>query len=355
MVAERYPEDFDGIVAGAPANHWTHHLSGFVWDEIALNEKPESKITIEQLPVIEKAALAACDAQDGVKDGLIEDPRKCRFDPSVLLCKGAPTAECLTQPQIETLNKIYAGPKNPKTGEQIYPGYEPGGEAEAGGWSVWILGLSLQSLFGNSFMGQAVHEQTDWDWHTMDFDRDVRLADEKTAAVLNSYNPDLRSFRDQGGKLIQYHGWADAAIAPRDSIEFYEKVAMFLNQYPDPRSSNPGDISAFYRLFMVPGLQHCVGGAGPVSFGNDDIAAALNATQDDADRDVFLALDRWVTQGIAPEKLVGTGKIGADPKTGAGGTALSRPLCAYPAVARYNGRGDTNAAENFTCVKPPAP
>ena len=355
MVAERYPEDFDGIVAGAPANHWTHHLSGFVWDEIALNEKPESKITIEQLPVIEKAALAACDAQDGVKDGLIEDPRKCRFDPSVLLCKGAPTAECLTQPQIETLNKIYVGPKNPKTGEQIYPGYEPGGEAEAGGWSVWILGLSLQSLFGNSFMGQAVHEQTNWDWRTMDFDRDVRLADEKTAAVLNSYNPDLRSFRDQGGKLIQYHGWADAAIAPRDSIEFYEKVATFLNQYPDPRSSNPGDISAFYRLFMVPGLQHCVGGAGPVSFGNDDIAAALNATQDDADRDVFLALDRWVTQGIAPEKLVGTGKIGADPKTGAGGTALSRPLCAYPAVARYNGRGDTNAAENFTCVKPPAP
>jgi hypothetical protein len=259
--AERYPEDFDGIVAGAPANHWTHHLSGFVWDEIALNEKPESKITTEQLPVIEKAALAACDAQDGVKDGLIEDPRECRFDPSVLLCKGAPAAECLTQPQIETLKKIYAGPKNPKTGEQIYPGYEPGGEAESGGWSPWILGLSLQSLFGNSFMGQAVHEQTNWDWHTMDFDRDVRLADEKTAAVLNSYNPDLRSFRDHGGKLIQYHGWADAAIAPRDSIDFYEKVASFLNQYPDPRSSNPGDTSAFYRLFMVPGLQHCVGGA----------------------------------------------------------------------------------------------
>lgn len=354
MEAERYPEDFDGIIAGAPANHWTHHFAGFVWNEIALNETPESKITVEQLPAIEKAALAACDAQDGVKDGLIEDPRQCHFDPSVLLCHGSPTAQCLSQPQIEALKKIYSGPKDPKTGSQIYPGYEPGTEAEAGAWSLWILGPSAQSLFGNTFFGQAVHEQSHWDWRTMDFDRDVSLADEKTAAILNSYNPDLRSFRDHGGKLIEYHGWGDAAIAPRDSIDFYERVAAFLKQYPDPRSNNPGDIGGFYRLFMVPGMQHCGGGPGPVSFGNDDIAA-LSATPDDADHDVLLTLDRWVNEGIAPEKLIGTGKIGADPKTGAGGTKLSRPLCAYPTVAHYKGQGDTNAAENFDCVKPLAP
>jgi hypothetical protein len=351
MEAERYPEDFDGIIAGAPANHWTHHFAGFVWNEMALNGKPESKIAIEQLPTIQKAALAACDALDGVKDGLIEDPRECHFDQSVLLCHGAASADCLTQPQVEALEKIYAGPKNPRTGEQIYPGYEPGSEAEPGGWSLWILGPSAHSLFGNSFYGQAVHEDPHWDWRTMDFDRDVRLADEKTGAILNSYNPDLRSFRDHGGKLIQYHGWSDAAIAPRDSINFYEDVRAFLGQYPDPRSTNPTDIQGFYRLFMVPGMQHCSGGQGATSFGNDDIAA-LKSNPDDAENDILLALDRWVTQGVAPETIIATGRIGGDAKSGSEGVRLTRPLCAYPAVARYKGQGDTNAAENFECRVP---
>ena len=353
MEAERFPVDFDGIIAGAPANYWTHHFTGFVWNEIALNAKPESKITPEHLPAIEKAALAACDALDGVKDGLIQDPRQCHFDPTVLLCQGAPRADCLTQPQIETLQKIYAGPKNPKTGDQIYPGYEPGTEAEPGAWSIWIVGLSVQSFFGNSFYSGAVHEDPHWDWHTMDFDRDLRLADEKTASILNSDNPDLRSFRDHGGKLIQYHGWGDAAIAPRDSIAFYEKVRTFLERYPDPRSTAPTDIQAFYRLFMVPGMQHCTGGPGAISFGNDELES-LNAKPDDANHDILLALDRWVTQGVAPDKLIASGKIGADPKTKTEGIPLTRPLCAYPAVARYKGKGDTNAAENFTCVQEPA-
>jgi feruloyl esterase len=349
MEAQRYPEDFDGIIAGAPANNWTHHFTGFVWNEVALNGKPESKIAIEQLPAIQKAALAACDTLDGVKDGLIEDPRKCQFDPSVLLCRGASGADCLSQPQIDALKKIYAGPKNPRTGQQIYPGYEPGTEAEQGAWGLWIVGLSVQSLFGNTFFGQAVYEDPHWDWRTFDFDRDVALADEKTASILNSYNPDLGSFRDRGGKLIQYHGWGDAAIAPRDSINFYEKVQAFLKRYPDPRSAGSTDIQAFYRLFMVPGLQHCTDGPGPTSFGNDEFAA-LASTPDDADHDVLLALDRWVTQGVAPDKIIGSGALGADPKSGSKGTPLTRPLCAYPAVARYKGHGDTNAAENFTCA-----
>jgi len=350
MEAERYPEDFDGIIAGAPANNWTHHFTGFVWNEIALNAKPESKITIEQLPAIQKAALAACDTLDGVKDGLIEDPRECHFVPSVLLCHGATGADCLTQPQIDALKKIYSGPTNPRTGEQIYPGYEPGTEDEQGAWAFWILGPSAQSLFGNSFFGQAVFEDPHWDWRTMDFDHDVSLADEKASSILNSYNPDLRSFRDHGGKLIQYKGWGDAAIAPRDSIGFYEKVRAFLRRFPDPRSGNPGDIQSFYRLFRVPGLQHCTSGPGPTSFGNDEFAA-LAATPDDADHDILLALDRWVTQGVAPEKMIGSGNIGADAKSGFKGTPLTRPLCAYPAVARYKGQGDTNAAENFACLE----
>ena len=354
MEAERHPEDFDGIIAGAPANHWTHHFSGFVWNELALNAKPESRITADQLPAIEKAALAACDTLDGVKDGLISDPRKCHFDPSVLLCHGSSGADCLTQPQIEALKEIYAGPKNPKTGEQIYPGYEPGTEAENGAWVGWILPApqvpagSAQWLFGNGFFSRVVFEDPQWDWHTMDFDRDVRAADEKTGFALNAYNPDLRTFRDHGGKLIQYHGWGDAAIAPRDSINFYEKVSAFLSRYPDPRSTNPADVRAFYRLFMVPGMGHCTGGPGPTNFGNYASKPGLPV---DADHDVLLALDRWVTQNVAPDKLIGTGEIGADPKSGKGGVPLTRPLCTFPKVARYKGSGDTNLSENFECVQ----
>jgi feruloyl esterase len=345
MEAERYPEDFDGILAGAPANNWTHQFVGFAWNEIALDAAPESKITVAQLPAIEKAALNACDALDGVKDGVIGDPRQCHFDPSVLLCHGAQTAECLSQPQIDALKKIYSGPVSPRTGRQIYPGYEPGTEAEPGGWSTWIIGDSLQSLFANSLFSGAVYEDPHWDWHSIVFDRDLRQADEKTASILNSYNPDLRSFRDHGGKLIQYHGWGDAAIAPLDSIAFYEKVKEFLGRYPDPRSSNPSDIQSFYRLYMVPGMQHCGGGPGAVSFGNGGHGTT-------PDNDIQLALDRWVTQGIAPDAIIASGTIGADPKTGSKGVPITRPLCVYPAVAKYKGAGDTNAAENFECVQP---
>ena len=329
MKAERYPEDFDGIIAGAPANHWTHHFAGFVWNELALNGKPESRITAEQLPAIEKAALAASDELDGVKDGLIEDPRKCHFDPSVLLCHGASSANCLTQPQIDALKLVYAGPKNPRTGEQIYPGYEPGGEAEPGTWAGWILSTphipqgSIQSFFGNGFFSLVVHEDPKWDWHRMDFDLDVKAADEKDAPIINSYNPDLRTFRDHGCKLIRYHGWSDEAIAPQDSINFYEKVTAFLASNPDPRAADAKNVQGFYRLFMVPGMSHCTGGPGPTSFGNGPTEAG---TPVDAEHDVLMALDRWVTQGVAPDKLIGSGRIG--------GSAPSRSRVPYARIPR---------------------
>jgi len=347
MEAERYPEDFDGILAGAPANHWTHHFTGFLWNELALNAKPESKIPAAKLPAIQKAALAQCDALDGVKDGLIEDPRACHFDPSVLLCHGVENAECLTRPQLDALQKIYSGPQDPTSGEQVYPGYEPGTEADPAAWGPWILG-PIQPAFANSFFSQAVHEDPHWDWHTADLGRELRLADEKTASILNSWNPDLRSFRAHGGKLIEYHGWGDAAIAPRDSIAFYEQVRKFLSDYPDPRSKEK-QIESFYRLFMVPGMQHCGGGPGATSFGNDDIPTV----PDDADHDIVLALDRWVTQGVAPDQIIANGKIGADAKANVVGTPLTRPLCVYPAIAHYKGQGDTNAAENFACLAEP--
>ena len=347
--AERYPEDFDGILAGAPANHWTHQIAGFLWDEMAMHAKPGSKIPSAKLSLIQETALDQCDELDGVKDGLIENPLSCHFDPSVLLCHGADSSECLTQPELDTLKKIYSGPKDPATGEQIYPGYEPGSEADPFGWSAWILG-DIQDEFANTFYGQAVHEDPQWDWHTADLHREVTLAEQKTAAILNSWSPDLRSFRDHGGKLIHYHGWSDSAVAPRDSVDYYERVQAFLSTYPDPRANNPASVESFYRLFMVPGMQHCAGGQGPTSFGNGDVPAGVS---DDADHDIVMALDRWVTQRIAPDRIIATGALGADPKTGVKGTPLTRPLCPFPAVAHYNGSGDTNAAENFSCVASP--
>jgi feruloyl esterase len=351
MEAQRYPEDFDGILAGAPANHWTHLLAGALWNELALKSKPESAISPAKLPAIQKAALAQCDALDGVKDGVIEDPRTCHFNPSVLLCHGAETSECLTQPQIDAIAKVYSGPKDSATGEQIFPGWEPGAEADPDGWGLWILG-PIQSAFANTFFGQALHEDPKWDWHTADLSREVRLADEKAASILNSWNPDLRSFRAHGGKLIQYHGWEDAAIAPRDSINYYEQVRTFLGRYPDPRPNGGAPIESFYRLFMVPGMQHCGGGQGPSNFGNG-YTSPESGIPVDADHDIILALDRWVTQGIAPERIIANGTIGGDPNVGVAGARLTRPLCVYPAVAHYKGQGDTNAAENFTCVAEP--
>ncbi len=351
MEAQRYPEDFDGIVAGAPANNWTRHFTGFVWNEKALGDAPKTLLPIAKLQLLQKAVLAKCDILDGVKDGLLEDPRICHFDPALLKCAGADGPDCLTAAQVEAIAKIYGGPVSPSTGERIYPGYEPGTEADPSGWSVWITG-GVQSMFGNSFYASAVYENPKWDWHTIDFDRDLKLANTKAGPILNSYNPDLRTFRAHGGKLIEYHGWGDGAIAPRDSIAYYENVESFLKQFPDPRSDNAQQpVQSFYRLFMVPGMGHCASGAGPNHFGNDDIPDPA-AWPQDADHDVVLALDRWVTQGIAPDQIIGTGKIGGDPKDPAKGVKMTRPLCAFPKVAHFKGTGDTNDAANFACLDP---
>jgi hypothetical protein len=348
MEAQRYPEDFKGIIAGAPASYWSHLLTGFVWNEQALLKDPASGIPSNKLPAIQKAVLAQCDALDGVKDGLIEDPRTCHFNPRELLCKSADGNDCLTAPQIETLKKIYEGPKNPRTGEQIFPGYPPGTEAVRGTWGAWIIppssqGVSIQSGFGNSYYGQAVFEQPGWDFRSLNFDSDVAFGDRKAGSILNAINPDLRSFRAHGGRLIQYHGWGDAAISPISSIEYYESVRAFLATYPDPRSDSSKPEQDFYRLFMVPGMGHCGGGAGPNNFGNNGPAAVSS----DPERDILSALERWVEKSVAPDRLIGSGTAVGDSSK-----KMTRPLCPYPQVARYSGAGDVNDASNFVCAAP---
>ena len=344
MEAQRYPDDFVGILAGAPASNWSHLFTAFVWNEHALLITPGSSIAPSKLPAIQRAVLATCDSVDGVKDGLIQDPRACRFDPSVLLCKGPDGADCLTAPQVAAVKKIYAGPKNPRTGEQIFPGQPPGTEGVPGGWSAWITPATpagaIQFGFGNSYYGAAVFEDPQWDFRTLDFDRDVRIGDAKAGPILNATSPDLRSFRAGGGKLIQYHGWGDAAIPTTSSIEYYESVRAFFARYPDARTTGTPPVDDFYRLFMVPGMGHCGGGAGPTRFGNGG-----PATSTDPEHDVFVALERWVERGVAPDRLVGTGAAVDNPAT-----TLTRPLCPYPNRAQYRGAGDVNDAANFICA-----
>jgi len=350
MEAQRYPEDFDGIVAGAPANNWSHMMAGMIWNEQALLGKDGSAIPAAKLPAIQKAALNACDAVDGVKDGLIEDPRACHFNPDVLQCKsGTDTPDCLTAPQLSALKKLYAGLKDPNTGKQIFPGFPPGTENRPGGWGLWITpakpDAAVQFVFGNTYFGQAVHEQPNWDFHSFTLTDDLALADRKAGWILDSTNPDLRSFRDHHGKLIQFHGWGDAAISPYNSIAYYESVRDFLTKYPDPRTDTTKSVSDFYRLFMVPGLGHCGSGAGTTDFGGPMQSSAPS----DPRRDVLSALDRWVEEGTAPDSIIAQGTVPDDATK-----KLTRPLCPYPQVAHYKGAGDPFDTASFECAVPPA-
>lgn len=346
MQAQRYPEDFDGIIAGAPANDWSYLLTGAAWNVQALLKEPGSAIPPTKLPAIQKAVIAACDQLDGIDDGLLEDPRQCQFDPAVLTCKAGDNADCLTAPQVTALRKIYQGPRNPRTGKQIFAGSAPGTEAVPGAWSSWTVTSppekSLQYGFGFSFFAHAVFEDPQFDIKTLEFDADIEYGHQKAGVHLNSSSPDLRSFRARGGKLIQFHGWGDAAIPAASSIDYYERVNSFMKRFPNPRAGGSSrETQDFYRLFMVPGMGHCAGGIGPRNFGQGSPVAG------DAEHDVLTALETWVEKGVAPERLIGTGVTGTQPQQ-----PLTRPLCVYPQVTRYKGSGDVNAAANFSCAAP---
>jgi hypothetical protein len=358
MEAQRFPGDFDGIIAGAPANFWTHLLAAAAWTQQALLETPQSYIPPAKLPAVQAAALAACDlVEDGVQDSIVADPRDCHFDPTVLQCTGADSNACLTGPQVTALKKIYAGPHNPRTGELIHPGYEAGAEAPAASFTLWETGPSLASI-GNALLNQfsvnffrfMVFDDSAYDIRHFNFDSDMTFTDHKSvngqslASVLNSNNPDLSAFQSHGGKLIHYHGWNDPAIGARNSINYYESVASA--QRPGKGHGKGEDkvglrrTQDFYRLFMVPGMLHCGGGPGPNNFGQGTPLA-------DADHDVVKALEQWVEHGIAPDRIVSTKFVNDNP---ASGVALTRPLCPYPQVALWTGIGDTNDAANFVCV-----
>jgi feruloyl esterase len=332
MEAQRYPADYDGILAGAPANYWTHLLTAAAADVETLNE-PGAYIPAAKLPAIQAATVAACDARDGVKDGVIDDPARCQFDPAQLLCKDADSNDCLTAPQVTALKKLYTGARD-AAGKQIFPGRVVGGETGLNAWADWITGRepnrSLMYAFSTQFFGNMVYENASWDYHTFQADRAAKTADDKLARTLNATDADLKRFRDRGGRLIMYHGWSDAAISPLNSIDYFQAVEAKMGAK---------DTAKFLRLYLAPGMTHCAGGPGPDSFGQ-----AVDRA--DAQHSVTKALEQWVEDGTAPQGIVAT-KYKAGP---ASEVVRTRPLCPYPQVARYKGSGNTDDAANFTCV-----
>ena len=323
--AQRFPADYDGILAGAPANYWTHLLASALWDAQATTLDAASYIPSSKLPAIASAVNAACDRQDGVLDGILNDPRQCHFDPAVLACKETETDKCLTPAQVTALKKLYQGAHD--SNGQIFPGFLPGAEEGEGGWSTWITGpapgRALLFLFANGYFANMIFEKADWNYKTADLSQATRASDTKGAKILNGTDPDLSQFKDRGGKLILYHGWNDPAISALSTINYYNQVQSKMGAQ---------SAASFVRLYMVPGMQHCGGGPG---------AASLNIGQ------VELALEDWVEKGVAPSKLTASKPAGAEPSADA---HLTRPLCPYPQAARYKGTGDPNSAENFQCV-----
>jgi hypothetical protein len=337
--AQRYPADYDGIIAGAPANYWTHLLGAALYNAQATTSDPASYIPMNKIPAIAKAVNAACDAQDGVKDGVLNDPRKCHFEPATLLCKTGDSDSCLTQPQVTTLKKLYDGPHF-SNGEKFFPGYMFGAEDGGGGWGLWITGTepgkSLIFYFGVGFYADMLYQQKDWDYKKANVDEAVAFADKKFAGVFNATDANLKSFESRGGKLIIYHGWDDAAISALNSINYYQSVVSKMGQK---------DADSFLRLYMVPGMQHCGGGPGTDVFGQAGFSPI-----NDPQHHMYLALEQWVEKGTAPSSIIASDLGGnAEPAPGAP-VAKTRPLCPYPQVAKYKGSGDTNDAANFVCA-----
>jgi len=313
--ATRFPNDFDGIIAGAAANPKTHLDAWRIWMGQAMMKDTSSFIPLSKHPMIHQAVLAQCDALDGLKDGLIQDPTTCHFDPKVLQCKGADAASCLTAPQVEAARVVMSPVKNRQTGALIFPGFEPGNEL---GWSRMLGGPDPYGTAVDEFKF-IVFSDPNWDWRTFDLERDTAKADDVSRGTLSALDSNLTAFAGHGGKLLMYHGWADQDIAPQASINFYKSTIG--------ATKPPAQSPEWVRLFMVPGMQHCGGGEGPNTF------------------DMVAPLDAWVEQGKAPAQVLASHSTD-------GKVDRTRPLCPYPQVAAYKGTGSTDQAANFVCKAP---
>ncbi|HEY2952114.1 MAG TPA: tannase/feruloyl esterase family alpha/beta hydrolase [Verrucomicrobiae bacterium] len=328
--AQRFPDDFDGIVANAPWVDQTGFTIGAMWNQKALSEAP---VTPAKLALLGDKVMAKCDAIDGLKDGLIDDPRKCAFDPArdVPACSaGADGADCLTAAQASAIAKVYSGPVS--NGKPVLPGYMPGSEAvmtglfgggAGSGWMNVIVATQPDAKpadfnLAEGTMRYLVHKppKPDYDYKTFDFDRDIHLLDDWSRQA-DAKNTDLSKFKKRGGKLLMTYGWADSILQPMMGVNYYEQAA----------AKNGSDTTEFFRLFMAPGMAHCGGGIGPDR--HDPMTAVIN----------------WVERGQAPASMAASRVVNNQ-------VVRTRPLCPYPQVARYSGQGSIDDAANFRCVAP---
>lgn len=324
---QRYPGDFDGIIAGAPGNNRTALNLEFMWRFLSNRPTGENAVTsaiLKQadLTLMTNRAVAACDTLDGVADGIINDPRACTFNIESLACPGdvkAPT--CLTQLQISAAKKIYEGPKRSDNGKQLYPGWSFGSETQ---WWSYMAGSKPSR---SDFWALWTFNDPHWDWWTFDYARDVDYAYKIIAPMVDQTSTDVGAFKANGGKMIVYHGWNDGVVSPFDSIKYYEEVKA--------KQGSQAEMDAFYHLYLIPGMGHCSGGsgniAGVIRMENPEVAVA-------PDRDILAALDNWVELDTPPS-LIGSNTAGT----------VSRPWCAYPRKPVYKGTGDKAQAENYSC------
>jgi feruloyl esterase len=312
--AQRYPEDFDAIVAGAPAVNWMR-LHGA---RMALNKRAHASehgyITPDKYPAIHEAALKACDTLDGVKDGVIEDPTRCRFDPKILECKGADGPECLTPDQVQTARALYAPLKSPKSGAPIFPSLLMAGSEP--NWAM-LAGPEPIATALEAFK-YVVFKDANWDLRRFDTDVDVAAAIKMDNGVLDSAVTNLKPYFSRGGKLLMYHGWADPQVPALNSVEYFNHVVQ---------ATGRASIGKSIQLYMVPGMAHCAGGPGTDVF------------------DKMAAIEQWVTRGAAPSQIVAAHLTNYE-------VVRTRPLCPLGRVAHYKGDGSTDEAASFECTIP---
>ena len=313
--AQQYPDDFDGVVAGAPALNATGRAAFAVSVAQNLRKEPGSFIPPSKYAAINSAVVQACDGLDGVKDGVLENPRACKFDPKVLACTGADSDSCLTPPQVDAARKMYEPLKNPRTGQEVFSGLAYGSET---GWGTF----GGQQPFGiaTQFFQFMVFRDPTWNYQTLNYDEHMALVDKVEGGVMNALDPNLKKFADSKGKLLMYHGWSDPQIPAGSSVGYYTRVMEAMG--------GPGRTQESVRLYMVPGMNHCQGGVGTSTV------------------DWLGALEAWVENGKAPDQIVAS-------KVTNGKTERTRPLCPFPQVAAYKGSGSTDDAANFSCKVAP--
>ena len=330
MEAQRFPADFDGILAGGAATNTTHGATEQL--VVALNFKKAGILGSRGAAILalaQAAEIKDCDGLDGVVDGIISDPTRCHLDPHALICKaGEASAGCITAAQADALAANLQPVRDPVTGAWVFGGMSPGSEFNQMRFGYHVLG----SIFAVANYRYALNDPQ-WSPSTFDLHRDMPKLDAAVGAD-NALDPNLSAFKAHGGKLIEYHDWDDAAFTPAWNIMYYDQVVKTVGR------GDLASVQKFYRLFMVPGVGHCGGGPGPNDFGEEGQTAA----SDDPDHDAVSALVAWVEQKRAPEKLIATKFVADDPKQG---VQMQRPLYPYPAEAVWNGSGDPNDASSF--------